>query len=333
MPKIGSLAFRQFERILLIKPSAFGDVLHTLPVLVKLRARYPGARIDWLITPENAELVRYHPALSNAVLFARRDYARWNRMLAAGVGLLRLVNTLQSAQYDLVIDLHGQFRSAFFALASGAPVRIGFDRPLRLSASSAVILGKQIAENAEERREAIPRRGWRGAREGSWMAYSHRIPIPTLDVHAVDRYLWLAPMLGLDDGAPDLTIYLPPEAVPNVERLLAEHGISASKPLAVLVPGTMWETKHWTIEGFAGVARELLHDGFAVALAGTKRDAARCQKIADAAPGASDLSGKTTPADLAALIERAELCVTNDSGSMHLAASLGTPMVSIFGPT
>src|SRR5213594_3355287 len=130
MPKIGSLASRQFERVLLIKPSAFGDVLHTLPVLVKLRARYPGARIDWLITPENAELVRYHPALSNVVLFARRDYARWNRMLAAGVGLLRLVNTLQSAQFDVVIDLHGQFRSAFFALASGAPVRIGFDRPI-----------------------------------------------------------------------------------------------------------------------------------------------------------------------------------------------------------
>src|SRR5213082_1268152 len=91
MPKIGSLASRQFERILLIKPSAFGDVLHTLPVLVKLRTRYPAARIDWLITPENADLVQYHPALSNVVLFARRDYARWNRVLAAGAGLLSLV--------------------------------------------------------------------------------------------------------------------------------------------------------------------------------------------------------------------------------------------------
>src|SRR5438876_10231572 len=157
MPKIGSLASRQFERILLIKPSAFGDVLHTLPVLVKLRARYPAARIDWLITPENAELVSYHPALSNIVLFARRDYTRWNRVLAAGAGLLKLVNELQSAQYDLAIDLHGQLRSAFFALASGAPVRIGFDRPLRFSASSVVAFKKQTAEHAEERAEVIPR--------------------------------------------------------------------------------------------------------------------------------------------------------------------------------
>lgn len=66
----------EFSRILLIKPSALGDVVHTIPVLVKLRARYPRARIDWLITPENAEIVRYHPALSNVVLFARRDFSK-----------------------------------------------------------------------------------------------------------------------------------------------------------------------------------------------------------------------------------------------------------------
>src|SRR5437763_15146877 len=99
MGKTSAMASRQFERILLIKPSAFGDVLHGLPVLVKLRARYPNARIDWLITPENADLVRHHPALSNIVLFARRDYGQWNRMLAAGAGLLKLVSALQSANY------------------------------------------------------------------------------------------------------------------------------------------------------------------------------------------------------------------------------------------
>src|SRR5262249_60540389 len=98
------------------------------------------------------------------------------------------------------------------------------------------------------------------------------------------------------------------------------------------VPGTIWETKHWTIEGFAGVAREFLREGFAVALAGTKRDQARCQQIAAAAPGTCDLCGKTTPADLAGLIQRTEVAVTNDSGAMHVAASLGRPMVRIFGP-
>ena len=313
----------EFSRILLIKPSALGDVVHTIPVLVKLRARYPRARIDWLITPENAEIVRCHPALSNVVLFARRDFSKRGRRWRAFLSFFDLLKQIRRAKYDLVIDMHGQVRSAFFALITGARVRIGFDRPIK----------RTLTVSAEHDLKNVPTHGWRGAREGSWIAYTHRIPIPTLDVHAIDRYLWVGELLGFDDTPPDLTIYLSPETIRNVDRLLSEKGVSASQPLIVLVPGTIWETKHWTIEGFAGVARQFLHDGYAVALAGTKRDEQRSRQIAAAAPGACDLSGKTTPADLAALIRRAEVTVTNDSGSMHVAASLGKPMVSIFGPT
>jgi len=313
----------EFSRILLIKPSALGDVVHTIPVLVKLRARYPRARIDWLITPENAEIVRCHPALSNVVLFARRDFSKRGRRWRAFLSFFDLLKQIRRAKYDLVIDMHGQVRSAFFALITGARVRIGFDRPIK----------RTLTVSAEHDLKNVPTHGWRGAREGSWIAYTHRIPIPTLDVHAIDRYLWVGELLGFDDTPPDLTIYLSPETIRNVDRLLSEKGVSASQQLIVLVPGTIWETKHWTIEGFAGVARQFLHDGYAVALAGTKRDEQRSRQIAAAAPGACDLSGKTTPADLAALIRRAEVTVTNDSGSMHVAASLGKPMVSIFGPT
>jgi heptosyltransferase I len=320
-----ALALRsaEFSRVLLIKPSALGDVVHTLPVLVKLRARYPRARIDWLITPENAEVVRYHPALSNVVLFARRDFSKRGRRWRAFLSFVDLLKQIRRAKYELVIDMHGQVRSAFFTLISGAPLRIGFDRPIK----------RGVTISAEHDLKNVPNHGWRGAREGSWIAYTHRIPIPTLDVHAIDRYLWVAPLLGLDNDPPDLTIHLSPEASDRVNRLLEEHDVPASKPLVVLVPGTIWETKHWTIEGFAGVARQFLQDGFAVALVGTKRDQRRCRQIAAAALGTCDLSGQTTPADLAALIRRAEVAVTNDSGSMHVAASLGKPMVSVFGPT
>jgi lipopolysaccharide heptosyltransferase II len=318
-----ALQSTEFSRILLIKPSALGDVVHTIPLLVKLRARYPRARIDWLITPENAEVVRFHPALSNVVLFARRDFSRRGHRWRATVAFRDLLKQIRRAKYDLIIDMHGQMRSAFFTLISGARVRIGFDRPIKFSRTI----------SAEHDLKNVPSHGWRGAREGSWVAYTHRIPIPTLDVHAIDRYLWVAPLLGLDANPPDLRIYLSPETIQNVERLLEQHGVPASKPLIVLVPGTIWETKHWTIEGFAGVAREFLREGFAVALAGTKRDQDRCRQIAADAPGVCDLSSKTTPAQLAALIRRAEVAVTNDSGSMHVAASLGKPMVSVFGPT
>jgi heptosyltransferase-1 len=320
-----ALALRsaEFSRILLIKPSALGDVVHTIPVLVKLRARYPRAQIDWLITPENAEIVRCHPALSNVVLFARRDFSKRGRRWHAMLEFLDLLKRIRHAKYDLVIDMHGQVRSAFFALVSGARVRIGFDRPIK----------RTLTICTEHDLKNVPSHGWRGAREGSWIAYTHRIPIPTLDVHAIDRYLWVGELLGFDDKPPALAIHLSSETVRNVERLLKAEGVDASQPLIVLVPGTIWETKHWTIEGFAGVARHFLRDGFAVALAGTKRDHPRCRQIVAAAPGACDLSGKTTPADLAGLIRRAEVAVTNDSGSMHVAASLGKPMVSVFGPT
>lgn len=315
MVKKNALASRQFERVLLIKPSAFGDVLHTLPILVKLRARYPKARIDWLITPENAELVRHHPALSNVQLFARRDYGRWSRVLAAGAGLLKLVSALQSANYDLVIDLHGQFRSALFTLACGASFRIGFDRPIRLSPS----LG------------SVPsRHGWRGSREGSWLAYTHRIPITTLNVHAVDRYLWLSPILGLDDRPPDLRVYWPIEADEWADSLLQRRGL---RSFALLVPGTIWRTKHWHEEGFAAVGRFLMDQGLAVILAGTMRERASCQAIAAACPGAIDLSGQTSLSQLTALMNRSTINVANDSGSMHLAVALGRPVVSVFGPT
>jgi ADP-heptose:LPS heptosyltransferase len=243
----------EFSRILLIKPSALGDVVHTIPVLVKLRARYPRARIDWLITPENAEVVRHHPALSNVVLFARRDFSKPGQRWRAMLGFFDMLKQIRRARYDLVVDMHGQVRSALFALTSGARVRIGFDRPIKFSRTI----------SAEHHLRNIPNRGWRGAREGSWIAYTHRIPIPTLDVHAIDRYLWVGSLLGFDDQPPDLAIHLSPETIGNVERLLEEHGVPPSKRLVVLVPGTIWETKHWTIDGFAGVARHFLSEGFA----------------------------------------------------------------------
>jgi heptosyltransferase I len=316
------LRSRNFQRILLIKPSAVGDVLHTLPVLVKLRARYPQARIDWLLTPALAALVRHHPDLSGVVLFDRRQYARLWRSFSAAASLARLVASLRQTRYDLVIDLHGQFRSALLALATGAPTRVGFGRP-------------HAGPRCPSDRRLVPQayvHGWTGAREGAWLAYTHRIPLPASDVHAVDRYLWLGPLLGLDDEPPDLRVPVPPDAETKVAELLDRPGV-AGRPLAVLFPGTSWETKHWHVQGFAEVARHLAATGRAVVLAGSAAERERCRDVAELCPGVLDLCGRTTLPELAALLRRAAVCVTNDSGSMHLAVALGRPVVGIFGPT
>jgi lipopolysaccharide heptosyltransferase I len=312
---------REFRTILLIKLSAVGDVVHTVPVLNKLRRRYPAARIDWLLTPTIADLMRHHPAVDNVVLFERHEWsAPWRA--SAFAGSARLAAHLRAIGYDLVIDLHGQFRTAVFAVATGAPVRIGFDRPrAQVWQASARVLP------AEARRHA-----WSGAREGSWLAYTHHIPVPTLDAHAVDRYLRVGAMLGLDDDPPDFTFPIPTAAAGRVEALLGEHGISQQR-LLTLAPGTIWETKHWRTDGFADVARHFMQKGFAVALTGSARERASCTAVAALAPGAVNLAGETTLAELAALIRRSTICVTNDSGPMHLAVALDRPVVSVFGPT
>jgi lipopolysaccharide heptosyltransferase I len=310
-----------FRRILLIKLSAVGDVVHTIPVLNKLRRRYPAAQLDWLVTPAIAELLRHNPAISNVIEFAREDWSRpWT--LTPFVGYGRLAAKLRANAYDLVVDMHGQFRTAVFTLASGAPVRIGFDRP-----RAQVWDASPRTFSADARKHA-----WQGAREGSWLAYTHHIPVPTLDIHAVDRYLGVGPILGLDDGPADFSFPLPQAASARVDALLRERGI-AGAPLLTVAPGTIWETKHWGVAKFAEVARHFLDKGFAVALMGSRRERAVCEQVASLAPGTVDIAGETTLTELAALIRRSAISLTNDSGPMHLAVALDRPVVSVFGPT
>jgi heptosyltransferase I len=315
------LKSRDFGKILLIKLSAVGDVIHTIPVLNKLRRRYPSAQLDWLVTPAIGELLRHHPAISNVIEFARDDWSRpWT--LTPFVSYTRLAGRLRADAYDLVVDMHGQFRTALFALATGAPVRIGFDRP-----RAKVWDASPRTFSAEARKHA-----WQGAREGSWLAYTHHIPVPTLDLHAVDRYLNVGPLLGLNDGPPDFSFPIPQAASARVESLLREHEV-ASAPLLTMAPGTIWETKHWGTDKFAEVARHFLQKGFAVALMGTPRERVVCEEVARLAPGAVDVAGQTTLTELAALIRRSTISVTNDSGPMHMAVALDRPVVSVFGPT
>jgi heptosyltransferase I len=315
------LRTQDFGKILLIKLSALGDVVHTIPVVHKLRRRYPAARLDWLVSSSVAELLQGHPAIDNVFEFVREEWLKpWR--LAPFVSSARLAAKLRAVDYDLVLDLQGQLRSAAFAFATGAPVRIGFDRP------------RAEVWNASPRvvPEEARRHAWQGAREGSWLAYTHHIRLPTLDLHAVDRYLNVGPLLGLDDGPADFSFPIPREAISRIDALM-DYYDAANKKLAVLAPGTIWETKEWRREGFAEVARYLLQKGFAVTLIGAARERAACEEVAKLAPGVVNLAGETTLSELAALIRRSTINVTNDSGPMHLAVALDRPVVSIFGPT
>ena len=315
------LTNHDFRKILLIKLSALGDVVHTIPVLNKLRRRYPRAQLDWLVTPGIAELLEHHPAITNIVEFEREAWsAPWR--LAPFASYARLASKLRRTAYDLVIDMHGQFRTAALTLATGASARIGFDKP-RASVWDAS--PRKFSEQARKH-------AWQGAREGSWIVYTHHIPVPTLDLHAVDRYLNVGPILELDNEPPDFSFPIPQSANSRVDSLLNHH-VRDPAEIVVIAPGTIWETKRWESDKFAKVARHFMSNGFAVVLIGSQRERAVCKEVASLAPGAADLAGMTTLSELAALIRRSVICVTNDSGPMHLAVALNRPVISVFGPT
>ena len=315
------LKSRDFARILLIKLSAVGDVVHTIPLLNALRQRYPKARIDWLVAPGIAELLSANPAIDNVIEFAREEWSEpWR--LRPFASAAKLIAQLRATQYDLVLDLQGQLRSGVFAFTSGAPVRIGFDRP---RAGRWQALQRKIPDEARHH-------AWQGAREGSFLAYTHHIELPTLDLHPVERYLRFGALLGLDVTRADFAFPIPAEAVTRIDALLDYYEI-AKAPLVVMAPGTNWPTKQWRSDAFAEVARHFLQKKFAVVLIGSAGEHELCAEVATLAPGAINLAGETTLPELAALIRRGAICVSNDSGPMHMAVALDRPVLAVFGPT
>ncbi|MDB5328432.1 MAG: family glycosyltransferase, partial [Phycisphaerales bacterium] len=154
------------KRILIIKPSALGDIVHTLPVLKLLRTRWPTAHIEWLVVPAFASLLEDHPLLNGVVRFDRKHFATSWRNPARAAGLANFAWQLRQKKFDLVLDLQGLFRSGWLARQTGASTRVGFSY----------------------------------AREFAPLAYTHRVPQPTPERHAVERYLDIAEALGCGRG-------------------------------------------------------------------------------------------------------------------------------------
>ncbi len=278
------------QRILIIKPSSIGDVVHALPVLNLLRLRWPRAQVSWLITPGCAGLLEGHPQIDELIHFDRRLMSDNWKSLTSFRDMLRFRQTLRERRFDLVIDLQGLFRSGWLAWATDAPVRVGSSN----------------------------------AREFGWIFCTHLAPV-SWEHHAVRRYLIVADFLGL--GQKPVKFILP---IDDADRTFARELLGGDEPVAVLLPATHWMTKRWPVENFAALVEPLNRRfGLRSVVAGGV-DAA---KMASAIPGATNLAGKTNLRQLAALLERADLVIANDTGPMHIAAALNRPLVTMFGPT
>jgi len=294
-----------YRRILLIKPSSLGDVIHALPVLHGLRVRYPDAHIAWLVSSACAPLIRNHPELDEVIEFDRRRFGKIGRSLQISREFAAFVRQLRLQRFDLAVDLQGLFRSGFLAFSSGAPTRVGF----------------------------------RTAREMAWMFYTHEIETPDLDAHAVDKNYLAAGILDFE--AVPITFDL---AVTDAERraarnVLADSGIDIDQPYVAVLPGARWDTKRWHPERFSGLISRLAvdHDVPTVVLGGVD-ESDLCEQVcaqttcpAKLKPG--NLTGRSNLRDLVTILERAAAVICHDSAPAHVAAALKRPMVCILGPT
>jgi ADP-heptose:LPS heptosyltransferase len=165
-----------------------------------------------------------------------------------------------------------------------------------------------------------------------WIFYNHRVRVGTPEQHAISRYMKVAAALGCGDSPVEFVFGVTEGDRAFVQQKLAAEAASplSEAGYAVILPGTNWETKRWPVEKFAGLVAPLRERfGLATVLAGGGDALA----MSDQLPGTVNLAGKTTLNQLVALLENAALVVANDSGPMHIAAALGRPLVTPFGPT
>ena len=261
------------QRILIVKPSSLGDIIHALPTVARIRRGFPQAHIAWLVSDAFLPLLRQCPVIDSLIPFARHDHRQ----------LPGLCRQLRGGRFDMVVDLQGLFRSGLFTGVTGAPRRIG--------------LGD--------------------AREGSRLFYNEVVPVRRM--HAVDRYLLAADHLQCP-------------AMP-AEFPLGLDTNHCQRTLVAISPSARRYTKLWGDDRFTQLARQLPPER--VVLTGSSSEAQRVAKIAaDMRPHVPrNLAGKTDLLELAQLYRQCAVVVTNDSGPLHLAAALGTPVIAIFGPT
>jgi lipopolysaccharide heptosyltransferase I len=294
MPRGRGIPLHHYDasNIALLKPSALGDIVHSLPVLSALRQRFPHARITWVVNRAYEPLVHGHPDLDETMAFDRGVSRKgW---LATAASHVRFGSVLREKRFDLVIDLQGLLRSGLMAKATAARRRVG------LSCS----------------------------REGASWFYTDIVDIPggLGGMHAVERYWRVAEAFGAGDGPKRFTVPIPEAARHRADDLLR----GCARPWLAFAVGSRWQTKRWRPSHFAHLARRAQSEfGGTVVFVGTGDEADLAAEVGTGLTGPTiDLSGRTTLPELAAVLAQCDVMVANDTGPLHIAAALGRPVVA-----
>lgn len=282
-------------KVLIVKLSSIGDVVHTLPALESLsrglRDKGIKARIDWLVEEAASSVLKNHPLINDLIVVKRG----WGKNLRAN---LKAARALKAREYDLVLDFQGLLKSGIWVFLSKGKKRVGFSN----------------------------------ARELSHLAYNERLPAYDIEKHAVDRYLDLVASAGGQRG--DVIFRLDAgKATESIKKKLKAKGVDG--PFFVMVTRGRWATKLWNDEKFIELAKKVIEKKkLRAVLVGGPSDREGLGALAAAiGKGAVNMAGETDLKELFALFKLGKFAVTVDSGPMHIAAASGTKTVALFGPT
>lgn len=309
----GSVGNAGVKSLLIVRLSAMGDVIHTLPAAQLLRDAFPNAMIGWLVEERWAELLCAAGTSRRGERSPQRplvdwvhtvDLKSWRRSLftlptaftlRTGQDIAKVWNDVRAAHYDVVVDMQGAIRSAVLARWSGARVIFGAAEPRESPAS---------------------------------LLYSRRVVVR--GEHVIEHYLSLAKAVTQSAlKSPNLELPRDPAAEERIGQRLRQEGLG---DFAILNPGAGWGAKRWPAERYGRVAKVLAAEGMRSVLNFGPGEEVLAREAEAASEGAAKAM-KCTITELIALTRRAKLFIGGDTGPLHLAAALRVPVVAIFGPT
>jgi heptosyltransferase-2 len=314
------------SRILVRGVNWLGDAVMSTPALLRLRERFPGARISLLTHEKLRDLWPGHPAANDVIAFGEND------------SVLAVARKLRPGQFDLALVLPNSPRSAMEIWLAGIPQRIGYARPWRSffltqSAAARPDAVEMHKRSVGEIRQIIARTDAGSTISTPKTEFSEQ-------AHHVHQYLHLTAALGANPQPLAPRLEIANEEIEAARQKFALAAVTdAGRPLLGLNPNAEYgAAKRWPVERFIAVATRVQRQTNCVwLLLGGKTDAAVTAQIAvalnNSSGGVRDLAGRTSLRELMALLKSCRLLLTNDTGPMHVAAALGTTVVVPFGST
>ena len=281
-----------FKRILIVRTDRIGDVLLSTPVIKALRDYYPDAYIAVMVSPYAREIVEGNPNLDEVIIYDKDcKHKNW-------LGSIKFAQNLKKMKFDLALILHPTNRVHLVTFFARIPRRVGYDRKLGFLLTDRIKHTKQLGEK-----------------------------------HELEYTLDLVRYLSLEPKDKNLFMLIKPTSEEWAEELFRQEGISESDKLLVIHPGASCISKIWPLIRFAQVADRLVEKyGFKVLLIAGPKDISKAQDVSKNMHHPSiNLAGKTSVSQLASLLKRCQLFISNDSGPVHIACAVGAPVISIFG--